>query len=80
MKMNRSYLQEIELLANISDCDIDYSDIPDSSYINDYVCMNNKQFSQFINSKLSFDEFIKLMNTRSHIITLRLEYGKQVHF
>lgn len=65
MKINRIHLQEIELLANISDCDIDYSDIPDSSEINEYVRMDNKQFKQLIESELPFKDFVKLMNTRS---------------
>lgn len=78
MKINKQIQKEIEALANMPDSDIDYSDIPEVDSQTKFTRVSNKQFNEFMNSELSFDKFVELMNTQdAEMVSVNIRLNRE---
>ena len=78
MKINKQIQKEIEALANMPDSDIDYSDIPEVDSQTKFTRVSNKQFNEFMNSELSFDTFVDLMNTHdAEMVSVNIRLNRE---
>lgn len=76
---NKKELAELEALKNIKDEEIDYSDIPEVSNQDSFKRVSNKQFNEFINSKLPFDEFMELMeSSEPEMVSVNIRLNREV--
>jgi uncharacterized protein (DUF4415 family) len=79
MKINKQIQKEIEALANMPDSDIDYSDIPEVDSQTKFTRVSNKQFNEFMNSEISFDKFVELMNTQdAEMVSVNIRLNREV--
>lgn len=66
-------------LANMPDSDIDYSDIPEMDSQTKFARVSNKQFNEFMNSEISFDKFVELMNTQdAEMVSVNIRLNREV--
>lgn len=79
MKISKHAQKELETLANLPDSEIDYSDIPEVDNPADFKRVSNKQFSEFVNSNLSFDKFVELMETPDpDMVSVNIRLNREV--
>jgi len=78
-KPSKAVIAELEALKNIKDEDIDYSDIPEVDNQDAFKRVSNKQFSEFINSNLSFDKFVELMESNEpDMVSVNIRLNREV--
>lgn len=84
-KLTNEMKRELEALKNISDNEINYSDIPEVTNPQDFVRFSNKDFNKIIKEDLNFNQIVDILEEIKQAnmkdrVSLRLDHDVAMYY